>query len=135
MPVETKKTSAPFHSYRQWAEAIAPQLQMLLAAESMIPPQRPFTEAWITMALFWDDSPHSLEGIIATADAINHDIPYPEEIAWALVRLRKRGWLVEQGGSYQLSAEGRGYIEHITGEGGVLDKAERLEEWTLAHPP
>jgi len=69
------------------------------------------------------------------ADGIEHAVPNPEEIAWGFLRLRTRGWLVEQEDRYGLTREGRRVIESVVGEGTVLDRMERLEVWTLAHPP
>jgi len=125
----------PFDSYRQWAKKIGPQVQAALTGERDISVQRPFTETWLTYALFWRESPLSLEEVIASADALNNDIPGPEEIAWAFLRLRKRGWLSEHEGSHGLTAEGRRAVESIVGKGGVYEKMERLEQWTIAHPP
>jgi len=128
--------SGPFHSYRQWAEKITPQVRAALAGERDTPVQRPFTEAWLSYALFWGEPPLSLEEVIASADALNHDIPGPDEIAWAFLRLRKRGWLAfPDDDSYALTAEGRVAIEGIVGKGGVYEKMECLEQWTVAHPP
>jgi hypothetical protein len=127
--------SGPFHSYSQWAKKIAPQVQAALAGERDIPVQRPLTEAWLTYALFWNESPLSLEDVIQNADTVGHAIPNPEEIAWAFLRLRQRGWLSEQGKSFALTAEGRRSVEGVAGKGNFRERFERLIEWVLAHPP
>ena len=124
----------PFRSYRQWAERIAPRVQAALAGKQEVPPQPPFTEAWLTYALYWRESPMSLEEVIFRADSVNHAVPNPEEIAWAFIRLRKRGWLSVQGDSYALTAEGRRAVESIVDNGDLWEQIERLEQWTLAHP-
>jgi len=122
--------------YYHWADEMLPRVKDALAGSREVPPQAPFSEAWITYALFWSQSPIPLRDVIGNADAINVLIPTADEIAWAFLRLRKRGWLVVQGNLYGLTAEGRNAIETIVGkEGGVLEQAERLEGWMLAHPP
>ncbi|OGS59821.1 MAG: hypothetical protein A3K59_09575 [Euryarchaeota archaeon RBG_19FT_COMBO_69_17] len=124
-----------FQSYRQWAEEVAPQLHAALSGEREISPQLPRTEAWLALCLFFGDSPLPLRDVIQMADGIEHAVPNPEEIAWGFLRLRTRGWLVEQEDRYGLTREGRRVIESVVGEGTVLDRMERLEVWTLAHPP
>ncbi len=132
----SEEPSAPFQSYRQWAEKIAPQVQAALAGECVVAPQRPLTEAWLTFAFYWGSSePLPLEGVISRADMVNHDIPSAEEVAWAFLRIKKRGWLSVQGDSYALTAEGRRVVQGIAGKGGLYEQMERLEEWTLTHPP
>jgi len=110
-------------------------VKAVLAGEQEVPPQPPFTEAWLTYALYWGESPLSLENVIFHADSINHAVPNPEEIAWAFLSLRKRGWLSTQGTLYALTAEGRRAVESIAGKGDLWEQIDRLEEWTLAHPP
>jgi len=124
-----------FQSYRQWAEEITPQLHAALAGEREVPPQPPFIEAWLADALFYYDRPLSLEEVIESADAIDHAIPNPDEIAWAFLRLRKRGWLLVVGDLYGLTAEGRRAIEVIVAQGEAPWRVGRLEEWISAHPP
>jgi hypothetical protein len=77
----------------------------------------------------------ALKEVVDTADFVYRLIPTSDEIAWALLRMRQRGWLAVQGNLYGLTAEGRRAIGEIVGEGSVLDRFERLEAWTLAHPP
>jgi hypothetical protein len=124
-----------FQSYRQWAEEVAPQLQAAFLGEREIPPQPPRTEAWLALCLFLGESPLPLKDVIEMADGIEHAVPNPEEIAWGFLRLKRRGWLLEQGNMYGLTVEGRRMIESVVGEGTVLDRVERLEVWTSAHPP
>jgi len=121
--------------YYHWADEMGPQVEEALAGDREVLPQAPFTEAWITYALFWEQSPIPLEDIIGNADAVNVLIPTADEIAWAFLRLKKRGWLVVQGNLYGLTAEGRRSIETIVGkDGGVLEQAERLHAWMMSHP-
>jgi hypothetical protein len=127
--------AASSKSQRYWDDKIGPKLQAALAGEYEVPPQQPFTEAWLAYALYLGELPLPLKDIVDMADFINHAIPNPDEIAWAFLRLRKRGWLAEKGGLYGLTPEGRLVIEGIVGESGVLDRVERLKEWTLVHSP
>ncbi len=120
-----------FDSYRQWAEAITPGLRAALAGDREVPPHTPFSEAWLAYALFYYDRLLSLEEVIESADAINHGIPNPDEVAWAFLRLKKRGWLAVQGDLYGLAAQGRRSIDTIVSQGNV----ERLKEWISTHPP
>jgi hypothetical protein len=126
-----------FQSYRQWAEEIRPQLRAALSGEREIPPQAPFAEAWLAYALFLGESsfPVPLEDVIHTADGINHSIPTPDEIAWAFLRLAKRGWLAMQGDSYGLAGEGRRAIRRVVGKGTLHEGVDRLTDWISAHPP
>jgi hypothetical protein len=124
-----------FDSYRQWAEEILPGLRAALAGGRAVPPQTTFSEAWLTDALFYYERPLSLEEVIESADAINHGIPNPDEIAWAFLRLRKRGWFVIEGDQYGLTAEGRRAIEVIVTQDKLSWRVGRLQEWFSAHPP
>lgn len=86
-----------FEHYHEFAGKIAPVLRAALARELRVPEQKPFSEAWLAIALFPFERPVPLEEVIGSADAINHDIPNPDQVAWAFLRLRKRGWLTVQG--------------------------------------
>lgn len=119
-----------FDSYRQWANAIGPGLKAALAGERYVPRQPPFSEAWLGYALYYYSRLLTLEEIIESADAINHAIPNPDEVAWAFLQLRERGWLAAQGELYGLTEEGRLAIGMIVNEGDV----ERLEQWLSANP-
>lgn len=127
-----------FTSYHQWAEDIAPQLHVALSGNREVLPQDPFNEAWMAYALFRTDSPLPvlLMEVIAIADGINHSIPNPDEIAWAFLRLKKRGWLAVEGDSYGLTAEGRNSIKSIVGGGGyVNEEMDLLKDWISIHAP
>jgi len=120
-----------FEHYHEFAEKITPVLRAALAGELQVPEQKPFSEAWLAYALFPFERPVPLEDVIGSADAINHGIPKADDVAWAFLRLRKRGWLVVQGDLYGLMAEGRSAINTVVAQGSV----GRLKEWISAHPP
>src|SRR3990172_7021943 len=137
MPAHLRGVLMPprFQSYRQWAEEVAPELQAALAGEREVPPQPPFAEGWLADALFYYERPLSLEEVIESADAINHAIPNPEEIAWAFLRLRRRGWLLVEEDLYGLTGEGRRAIEGIVTQGEAPWRVGRIEAWISTHPP
>lgn len=146
----------PEITYRHVAKITRPFLQAALAREREVPEQKPSTEAWFVDALIYDKT-YSLERVIAMADAINHAIPNYDEISWAFLRLRKRGWLAIEGDTYGLTLEGRLAIQdiwergeswpvkkigewiyvktgrRIIGEGTTSTK--KLEKWILKNPP
>lgn len=126
-----------FQTYRQWAEEVTPLLRAALTGEREVPPQAPFSEAWLAYSHFREEStlPVPLEDVIFAADGINHAIPGPDEIAWAFLRLSKRGWLVVQGDAYGLAPEGRRSIIRVVGEGTLHEELDHLERWISAHPP
>jgi hypothetical protein len=127
--------AAVIRSQRYWDGEIGPKLQAALDGRYEVPAQPPRTEALLAFALFLGDSLTPLKEVVDTADFVYRLIPTSDEIAWALLRMRQRGWLAVQGNLYGLTAEGRRAIGEIVGEGSVLDRFERLEAWTLAHPP
>ena len=122
-----------FQSYRQWAEAITPGLRAAIAGEREVPPQDPFSEAWLGYTLFYYSRLLSLEEVIEAADTISHAIPNLNEIVWAFLRLKERGWLVVEGDSYGLTAEARHTIEAIVPGNKV--EVERLSQWISTHSP
>ncbi|GEM_PF-4043768 len=126
-----KPENLVFEHYHEFAEKISPVVRAALSGELNLPEQRQFSEAWIGLALFGHKGIASLEEIVGSADAINHGIPTPEEVAWAFLRLRKRGWLEVKGGSYGLTLEGRQAIDVIVSQ----DHLERLNEWISSNPP
>jgi hypothetical protein len=116
--------------YRRMAALTEPVVEGALAGACEIPPQRPGTEAWLGYALYYYSKPISLREVIESADAVNHLIPNPDEVAWAFLRLRERGWLIVQENMYGLTEEGRLAIGSIVNEGVV----ERLDKWISANP-
>ncbi|MDW5562965.1 MAG: hypothetical protein SA339_07035 [Methanomassiliicoccus sp.] len=117
----------PDVTYRYAAKVTRPFLQAALAGEREVPEQKPSTEAWFVDALIYDDK-YSLERVIAMVDAINHDIPNYDEISWAFLRLRRRGWLEIEGDTYGLTLEGRLAIQDIW-ERGVSWPVTKLGKW------
>lgn len=125
---------AALQSYRIWADEMSPQLRAALDGKRDVPRQRPYSEAWLADALFYYDRMLTLWEVLESADAINHAIPTPDEIAWAFLRLKKREWLAIDGDLYGLTAEGRGAIEIIEARGNAPRRVRRLEEWMMANP-
>ena len=126
---------ALLQSYRPMADEFSPQIRAALNRERDVPRQEPFSEAWLAYALYYYSRPLSLWEVLESADAINHLIPNPDEIAWAFLNLRKRGWLVVEGELYGLTPEGRRAIDAIVAQGHAPRPVLSLEEWITAHPP
>jgi hypothetical protein len=120
-------------TYRGRAEPITPVVQAALSGKRTVPRHTPFSEAWLAYALYCYDRPLLMEEVIGSADAINHAIPKPEEVAWAFLRLRKRGWLLVRGNLFGLKSEGRRAIDTIVGDTNIVE-IERLEDWIGDHP-
>lgn len=129
------RDAAVAQSQHYWDDEIRPKVQAALNGSYQVPPQPPRTEALLAYVLFQADSPIPLRDVVDTADFIYRLVPTSDEIAWAFLLLRKRGWFVEEGHLYGLTEEGRRTIESIVGEGRALDRVERLKQWSLAHPP
>ena len=94
-------------------------LRAALAGEVKVSEQKPFSEAWLAYALFPFERPVPLEEVIGSADAIDHGVPNVDEVVWAFLRLRKRGWLVVQEDLYRLTAEGRRAINTVLAQGSL----------------
>ena len=125
-------------SYYHFADDMLPMIEAALAGKREVPPQKPFSEAWIAVSILCEDlsgTTHHLEDILEQADSINIGIPTADEVAWAFLRLRKRGWLSIERGEYRLTPEGCRAIQSIAGDASGFESTERLEEWVLAHPP
>jgi len=117
-------------------DRILPTLNAALAGEYDVPPQLPICEAWLAYALFLGgERLLPLRDVVYIADFIVRGPPTPDEIAWAFLRLRTRGWLDQQDDLYGLTAEGRRAIGDFVGEGTVLGVLRRIEEWIRANPP
>ncbi len=126
----------PFTSeYHEHAERIRPVLLAALTGEREVPPQEPFSEAWLADALYYYKRMLSIWEVLESADAINHAIPNPDQIAWAFVRLRKRGWLAIDGDLFGLTPEGRRAIEAILAQSDAPRRVGRLKQWVSTHPP
>ncbi len=124
-----------FEQYRSYAKQVEPLVRAVLDGSRKVVPQSPSVEAWLAYALFFRDEELTIQQLIMTADEINHLIPSPDEISWALLQLRKREWLADNGNRYKLTPEGRDSIAGIVGHGEVLEELERLKEWVSSHPP
>jgi len=90
----------------------------------------------------------SLRDVLESADALEHAIPNYDEISWAFLRLRRRGWLAIDGEMYGLTLEGRRAVKKIAdrweklsllldrvGKSSLLDRVSKLEKWFSNHPP
>lgn len=123
--------------YREVAEGAERQLRAALSGRFSIAPQDPFVEAWLALSLFLGDSPQSMKQIIDGADYIWHAVPDSEQVAWAFVRLTRRGWLMKSGDTYWLTDDARRTIDIVAKQGtvGVLEGVERLHRWVEANPP
>jgi len=116
-------------------EIFGPTLRAAFAGEYEVPPQRTVAEPLIAYALFIDNSPESIAKVVDTADYIWRLVPTADELAWAFVQLKSRGWLLVQGNLYGLTAEGKSAIASVVGEDGdQFKKVKRLEAWTSVHP-
>ena len=125
--------------YRYVAKITRPFLLAALAGEREVPEQEPFTEAWLADALLFYDRMLPLWDVIESADAINHGIANYDEISWAFLRLRRRGWLAVDGETYGLTRGGRRAAQDIVSRGKdsgrLLDRVRKLEKWFSDHPP
>jgi hypothetical protein len=126
-----KPENLVFEHYHEFAEKINPIVQAALAGRLNVPEQKQFSEAWLGLALFGNKGIVPLEEIIGSADALNHKIPTGDEVAWAFLRLKTRGWLEVKAGSYGLTLEGRRAIDIIVSQ----DHLKRLNEWMSSNPP
>lgn len=126
---------AVVQSQQYWEGEIEPKLRAALDGRYKVPPQPPRTEALVAYVLFREASPIQLRDLVDTADFMYRLVPTADEIAWAFLLLKRRGWLAAEGNRYGLTAEARRTIESVVGESGTLDRVERLQQWTSAHPP
>jgi len=128
--------AADIKRQKYWDDEILPKVKAALAGTYEVPPQPPFTEAWLAYTLFDMMEPLvPLRDVVDTADALNHATPNADEIAWAFLMMMRRGWLVEKDDLFGLTDEGRHAIRDIVGEAGMYDQMKRLEDWTQQHSP
>lgn len=120
---------------KYWESRIGPTVHAALAGEYEVPPQEPFVEAWLAYVLFSQSTPIPMKNVVGIADAVNKTVPTPDEIAWAFLQLKERGWFVDRDGLYGLTSEGRATIESILGDACGFGAAELLEVWLSKHPP
>ena len=117
-------------------EEYGPKVRAALAEGQAVPPRQLSTEAWIAYALFVDGKPESIASVVDTVDALDRMVPTADEVAWAFMRLKQRGWLVVEGALYGLTAEGRAAIAGIIGrDGDRFDHVKMLRAWISAHLP
>jgi hypothetical protein len=121
--------------YSQWSRQIAPYVQAAVAGKVQVPPQTVSAEVWLTFALYWERSKKTLENLIRDADVVGHSLPSAEEIAWTLLRLRKRGWLSIQGDLFGLTTEGLNTVEGVVDKGSLKERIQRLTTWISSHSP
>ncbi len=114
-------------------EEYGPTVRAALAAGHAVPPQKLSTEAWIVYALFSDGKPESIASVVDSVDAFDRSVPTADEVAWAFTRLKQRGWLVEEGALYGLTAEGRAAIAGIIGTDGDALTTSRCYERGFRH--
>ncbi len=125
-------------SYRKVAAEYAPQLDAMLSGRRKVSEQRAFIEAWITECLNWREAESltSLDRIISCTDIVNALLPSPEEVGWAFLQLKRRGWLIKDGSSYGLNKEGCRRVKAVirdTAE--ALEAIKPLEEWMRMNRP
>jgi len=106
-----------------------PAVNAALSGDYEPPSGTPFTEPMVAYVLFFDKKPESLAELLDTFDYIERGLPRPDELAWALLRLKRRGWLVVQKKLYGLTDEGRETIQSVVGAGETWDQMGRLKEW------
>ena len=117
-----------------------PKVHAALRGGVEVPPHDDGAEAWLALTLFYDDTARpgalwKLEDMFSTADYIKDAIPDWPEVAGAFVRLRRRGWLAEDGDRWGLTRKGRDAIEEIVTLKMVGESLVQLESWLAAHGP
>jgi hypothetical protein len=75
---------------------------------------------------------YSLIQVIGDANFIQDDYPTPDEISWAFLRLRRRGWLVIEDDMYGLTPEAKRIIKEIEYDNRRWPR--KLIEWMSEHP-
>lgn len=112
-------------TYGRIEKKYLPFILAALAGEREVPEQRPFDEGWLAYALLCNKGPRHLWEVLFSADAENHAIPTYDEISWAFLRLRRRGWLAVEGEQFGLTPEGSRAVKEI------VDKDEPpWPDWT-----
>lgn len=120
-------------TYHEWSRQVAPYVQAAVAGKVQVPPQPVSAEVWLTYALYWERSRKTLEELIRDADVVGHSLPSAEEIAWTLLSLRNRGWLIAQGDRFGITAEGVQIIESVVGNGSLRERYQHLTAWISNH--
>lgn len=76
------------------------------------------------------DGLRPLDEFILSADAANYAIPDYDEVSWAFLRLRRRGWLAIEGEMFGLTPEARCIINEIEAKDELPGLDWSREEWT-----
>lgn len=118
------------NTYRYAAKITLPFLLAALRGERAVPGQQPFAEAWLADALSSYDGLRPLDEVIFSADAANYAIPDFDEVSWAFLRLRRRGWLAIEGEMFGLTPEARCIINEIEAKDELPGLDWSREEWT-----
>lgn len=120
--------------YRRLEKEYLPLLQAALAGEREVPPSRRIKEVLFAYALYRRDGMRSLWEVIKSADDLFIRIPDYDELSWAFLRLRRRGWLIVDGEKFGLTSEGRRIIQDIKSRNKEMHWWEPLEKWMSEHP-
>lgn len=121
--------------YEYGTGVIAERVRNALDGTRRIPPQRDFSVAWLTYALYVMPTDLTwFEEYVAEADGLNHAVPTEDEVAWTFLQLKGRGWLQDKGDAYALTVEGRTAVEEIVGGVGTREGIKKLEKWFASHP-
>jgi hypothetical protein len=114
------------------ARTTQPLLQAALAGEREVPEQEPHTEAWLAYALPRSDMMYSLIQVIGNANFTMDGYPTSDEICWAFLRLRRRGWLTIEGDTYGLTPKGKRAVKEIQNDNSRWPR--KLVNWMTEHP-
>lgn len=120
--------------YEYGAGLHAETVRLALEGRTKTPPQGAFAVAWVTFAFYMIEADFSFERLVANADDINHAVVTPDEVAWAFLHLRARGWLEVKGDRYSLTSEGRRTIEETVNDAPMRAGTHKLEMWFESHP-
>lgn len=101
------------------------------------PPDSANEEAVLAYALYLSESALSLARVLEEMDAINVGFPNAHILGTAILRLRKRGWLIgEDKSAYGLTPAARQFIDTLVQRRTYRDGPdERLRAWMIANPP
>ena len=121
--------------YRRVEKEYLPFLQAALAGERKVPPpQRLISEVLFAYALYRCEGMHPLWEVIKSADDLFISIPHYDDISWAFLRLRERGWLMVDGERFGLTPKGRRVIRRLKRRYKDMYWWEALQNWMADHP-
>ncbi|WP_019178327.1 hypothetical protein [Methanomassiliicoccus luminyensis] len=122
-------------AYRRLEKEYLPFLQATLAGEREVPPpQRRFIEAWMAYALYYRDEIRPLWNVLYRSDAVFHSSPSCDELSWAFLRLRERGWLAVDGDRFGLTPEGSHIVRDVLSQDDDMYWYVLIERWMSEHP-